>query len=83
MATQHNFLTPPRLRPALNASVPIAHRVRSRPDEPWCRVERQIFDDALADGANIQDAGRRAGRNTAQAERQFARICAELRDQAV
>jgi len=50
---------------------------------PWCRVEREIFDDALTDGATIHAAGRRAGRNATRAERQFARISVELADQAV
>jgi len=49
---------------------------------PWCCVEREIFDDALADGATIDAAGRRAGRTAAQAKRRFARVCVELGDQA-
>ena len=80
MATHHSSFEPQRLpqRPL----PPITHRLRTRPDTPWCRVESQIFDDALADGATIHAAGRRAGRTAAEAERQFARICAKLGDQA-
>jgi len=61
---------------------PIAYQLRTRPDTPWCRVEREIFDDALADDATIDGAGRRTGRTAAQAERQLARVCVELGDQA-
>ncbi len=80
MAIHHSQFTTPNLRSAIPP--PITHRLRTRPDTLWCRVEREIFDDALADGATIHAAGRRAGRTAAQAERQFARICAELGDQA-
>ena len=80
MATQHSPLSPPHLPPQLMPS--IAHRLGTRPDMPWCRVEREVFDDALADGATVHGAGRRAGRTAAQAERQFARVCVELGNQA-
>ena len=61
---------------------PLISRLHARHGAPWCRVEREIFDDAPADGASIRAAGRRAGRSPAQARRQFARICAALGDQA-
>ncbi len=74
--------TTSRRRPINNATPPIIYRLRARPDAPWCRAEREIFDDALADGDSIRSAGRRAGRTPAQARRQFARICAALGEQA-
>ena len=80
MATHHSSFEQQRIRQ--RSLPPITHRLRTRPDTPWCRVESQIFDDALADNATIHAAGRRAGRTAAQAERQFARICADLGDQA-
>ena len=49
---------------------------------PWCRVEREVFDDALADGTTVHGAGRRAGRTVAQAEQHFARIYIDLGAQA-
>ena len=80
MTIQHSSFGRPHVVP--QSMPPIAYRLRSNPDTPWCRVEREIFDDALAEGATVHAAGRRAGRTPAQAERQFARICAGLGDQA-
>lgn len=44
----------------------------------WSRVERQIFDDALAEGNDIETSARRAGRSALDGYRHFHAICAGL-----
>lgn len=49
----------------------------------WSRVEREIFDDALAAGQDIETAARRAGRSPLDGYRHFHAICEQLGEQPV
>lgn len=48
----------------------------------WSRVEREIFDDARADGDDIERAARRAGRSPLDGYRHYHGICAALGEPA-
>lgn len=49
---------------------------------PFDRVEAEIFDDALADGQDIETAARRAGRSALDGYRWFHRVCKRLGEPA-
>jgi hypothetical protein len=45
-------------------------------------LEAQVFDDALAQGDDVERAAHRAGRSPLDGYRQFHRICARLGEPA-
>lgn len=49
---------------------------------PFDRLEAQVFDDALAQGDDVERAAHRAGRSPLDGYRQFHRICARLGEPA-
>lgn len=51
---------------------------RRPPFRAFSSTEKAIFDDALAEGDDIEEAARRAGRSPLDGYRQFHRICDRL-----
>lgn len=52
--------------------------MKPSPPPRWSKLEQNIFDDALADGADIETAGRRAGKPPLESYRHFHSICLKL-----
>jgi len=50
--------------------------------QSWPKIERDIFDDALAEGDSVEAAARRAGRTAAEGRRYFEALCEKLGPQA-
>ncbi len=67
-----------RTREAIQAVRRFTNPAQQCPFKPFLKAEADAFDDALADGASVEEAALAAGRSLLDGYRQFHRICDEL-----